>query len=484
MENNLLITIVDDGPFYPTSEKPAEAYAPLCYLYVKQSFCYLRSGDSMDKVNGDVKANGQPFTTKYRDNDNYGPNCAVQYKSAWWFNNCYYSDFNRAYSGTAGSSGTLCLSCNDLTKGELCTRVEMCKNDEVCFIQKYSANRNDYRYDVGCSYPELCRKDLTGHVLGRRSDHSHVVCHKCCNNSDTCNVRLSCDDDALLQKCLSCSGIADPRMCKNTTTCASDEICYLHKYTTYSKHHLYNLGCKHSALCTHGFSNILGRRSSTGVHQECESCCSGTALCNQDLQCDHHSQKAINSSCSTVNECIGNSICLSGICQCPSDEYYWNVDTCIEMPKNNDHKTSKFIICKIISHKRVKILHTILSAEKLVNLKDADVRACNTEMINRKEQDNLLNNAVYHAACLTNLANQKITMAPQVLLVGKLRKMTSKSQFSTRSSLLGGKAFQAACVCKDQGLDCTGLCFCHNLGSCKNVQAESADIADDTVEIT
>ncbi|CAG2212067.1 unnamed protein product [Mytilus edulis] len=88
-------------------------------------------------------------------------------------------------------------------------------------------------------------------------------------------------------------------------------------------------------LCTHGYTNILGRRSSLGVHQECESCCSGTAMCNHDLQCDHLKQKTINSTCSTINECIGSLVCLSGVCQCPSDEYYWSINTCLEKKTYN-----------------------------------------------------------------------------------------------------------------------------------------------------
>ena len=64
------------------------------------------------------------------------------------------------------------------------------------------------------------------------------------------------------------------------------------------------------------------------------------------------------------------------------------------------HKSVLFAHKK--SHKRVKTLHTISSAERLVNLIDAAFRACDGEMINRIEQDNSLNNAVYHAACLTH----------------------------------------------------------------------------------
>ncbi|CAC5387192.1 unnamed protein product [Mytilus coruscus] len=45
-------------------------------------------------------------------------------------------------------------------------------------------------------------------------------------------------------------------------------------------------------------------------------------------------------------------------------------------------------------------LHTTASAERLANLKEAAVRACDAEMIYLLEQENLLNNAVYNTSCL------------------------------------------------------------------------------------
>ena len=43
--------------------------------------------------------NGMMFTTKDRDNDNYGSNCAMNRIGAWWFNKCLinHSHLNGLY---------------------------------------------------------------------------------------------------------------------------------------------------------------------------------------------------------------------------------------------------------------------------------------------------------------------------------------------------------------------------------------------------
>ena len=41
---------------------------------------------------------GRPFSTKDRDNDIWSAHCAVQFKGAWWYGACIYSDLNTLYT--------------------------------------------------------------------------------------------------------------------------------------------------------------------------------------------------------------------------------------------------------------------------------------------------------------------------------------------------------------------------------------------------
>ena len=47
--------------------------------------------------------NGRQFTTKDKDNDSDGGNCAAIYKGAWWHSNCFWVNLNNIYPGSQPS---------------------------------------------------------------------------------------------------------------------------------------------------------------------------------------------------------------------------------------------------------------------------------------------------------------------------------------------------------------------------------------------
>ncbi|CAG2196663.1 TN [Mytilus edulis] len=196
---------------------------------------------------------------------------------------------------------------------ETCQHVMICNKDEICFVQKYFTLGNETRYDFGCTYQELCQKDITGHILGKRNEHAHIACQKCCNDSNICNNDRSCRNVITRQKCLSCDHVDNPKVCNNTMTCDKGELC-LHGSNT----------------------NILGRRTSAGRHLTCERCCDGTELCNTDLQCTHQEQKTTNASCRSTNECGSNLVCSSERCQCASKDDFWDNESCMRKKSNGE----------------------------------------------------------------------------------------------------------------------------------------------------
>ena len=54
------------------------------------------AGDSMTRGTS-TNLNGMPFSTHDRDNDEWSSNCASDWRGAWWYNRCTYSNLNGPY---------------------------------------------------------------------------------------------------------------------------------------------------------------------------------------------------------------------------------------------------------------------------------------------------------------------------------------------------------------------------------------------------
>ena len=60
------------------------------------------TGTAGNDMIGSHSLNGMPFSTKDRDNDQSGGNCAVNFRGAWWYKSCTHSNLNGPYlSGQA-----------------------------------------------------------------------------------------------------------------------------------------------------------------------------------------------------------------------------------------------------------------------------------------------------------------------------------------------------------------------------------------------
>ncbi|CAC5379425.1 Fibrinogen-like protein A,Ryncolin-2,Angiopoietin-1,Angiopoietin-related protein 6,Angiopoietin-related protein 2,Microfibril-associated glycoprotein 4,Angiopoietin-related protein 7,Angiopoietin-related protein 1,Ficolin-2,Ryncolin-1,Ryncolin-3,Ficolin-1,Fibrinogen C domain-containing protein 1 [Mytilus coruscus] len=216
----------------------------------------------------------------------------------------------------------ICYSCTNLQENEKCLHAVQCQNDEVCFTQKYQTNENATRYDVGCTYPEICRKDLTGNLVGRRSDHSHMICQKCCNGSHVCNDDQTCDN-SLIGKSIN-EECEESKQCKLTLQCRNKKCqCIESNYwtgSTCAERKSVNgtcatlMECRDTLFCVHGKCRCDYFIGETWDGYSC-----GTG----------HS---INGSCTTASDCRTTLSCINGKCSCNSSES-WNGHACVTSPR-------------------------------------------------------------------------------------------------------------------------------------------------------
>ena len=81
----------NDGDKYAKYSKFTVTNEPSNYTLFVGFYSAGTAGDEL------TYHNGMAFSTKDRDNDEAGSNCAVSKKGAWWYKSCYHSNLNCNY---------------------------------------------------------------------------------------------------------------------------------------------------------------------------------------------------------------------------------------------------------------------------------------------------------------------------------------------------------------------------------------------------
>lgn len=73
-----------------------------------------RLSEAIKRTSGDslTQHDGYSFTTKDKDNDKDGDNCAQRYKGGWWYHSCYHSNLNGVYRHAKDSANAHGVSWN------------------------------------------------------------------------------------------------------------------------------------------------------------------------------------------------------------------------------------------------------------------------------------------------------------------------------------------------------------------------------------
>ncbi|XP_076084690.1 uncharacterized protein LOC143055432 [Mytilus galloprovincialis] len=222
-------------------------------------------------------------------------------------------------------SGTVCLSCSGVQSINQCTHLENCRNDEVCFFEKYNTESGTEMYDLGCSIPKLCTKRKTRQL----TEGHHLTCQGCCNNTNVCNLNTECGDVPVSHNssesgrtCVSCTGVQNINDCTHLETCGSNEVCFIHKYATESGVEQYDFGCTLPELCVNKRPDeIFGKRLAEGHHMLCKGCCNKSNVCNLNAACDD-AVKQNTSGNGRPRECDDLNNANTGVYTIYPDEYH------------------------------------------------------------------------------------------------------------------------------------------------------------------
>ncbi|RUS85595.1 hypothetical protein EGW08_006607, partial [Elysia chlorotica] len=138
---------------------------------------------------------------------------------------------------------TLCYSCDNVFQPALCLKTTVCSADEACYVERGLDNIGATKYYSGCLPQQDCPTE--------HGDHFPVEqCLRCCLGH-LCNIR-GCGSLALLTEeqlaCSSCSGLSDPRDCRDTAICSVGQVCGT-KAKSSGAGLVYDVGCFDQPMC-------------------------------------------------------------------------------------------------------------------------------------------------------------------------------------------------------------------------------------------
>lgn len=136
------------------------------------------------------------------------------------------------------TQGLRCLHCADVIDPRHCHTITFCNDFEECFVDKFGIESGEFLYNVGCRANKICQQQsstLQNSLHEVKSDRQpRILCSKCCNDGDLCNVKGCGASGYPLNygpTCLHCLQIKNPATCDVIQNCNSDEHCFIEELT-------------------------------------------------------------------------------------------------------------------------------------------------------------------------------------------------------------------------------------------------------------
>lgn len=220
-----------------------------------------------------------------------------------------------------------CRVCNNARYLDECNTVEVCSNDQICYMEELITSY--VYYQGGCKARSECSVGNHRRRSIEKRESPLTACARCCEHSENatdtskryCNDRLCglhyLDDKHRALECYHCLEAPNVNECYGTELCSLDQVCAATMYSAQNGHRIYHaFQCRPRRTCVPGttfqiinFANfshriIVGRElleiaeRTTNDIRLCEVCCAdplcNTGVCVQlldklrKLMCNNH----------------------------------------------------------------------------------------------------------------------------------------------------------------------------------------------------